>query len=138
MVEGAVSAKKADLSVHCFPSATNWSLAKTKQPKKPRGSAEADIETNPGPWPLLLVVLILVGKGSCKPIPGDSESRKLVSSARWERATLAAIENTNNLYFNGNVEVNLVKYSSQVATSNNYHGQYDSRALGNVGETDLA
>ena len=133
LVEGAVSAKKADLSVHCFPSATNWSLSKTKQPKKPRGSDEADIETNPGPWPLLLVVLILVEKGSCKPIPGNPEFRKLMSSARWERATLAAIENTNNLYFNGNVEVNLVKYSSQVTTSNNYHGQYDSKALGNVG-----
>merc|ERR1712237_240929 len=74
-----------------------------------------------------------MGKGSCKPIPGNPEFRKLMSSARWERATLAAIENTNNLYFNGNVEVNLVKYSSQVVTSNNYHGQYDSRALGNVG-----
>ena len=133
LVEGAVSAKKADLSVHCFPSATNWSLGKAKQPRKPRSSAEADIETNPGPGPLLLVVLALLGNGSCKTISGRSESRKLVSLARWKRATLAAIENTNNLYFNGNIEVNLVKYSSQVVTSNNYLGQYDSRALGNVG-----
>ena len=139
-LEGKTSNKKADASVLCTPGEDNWStwLVKPRnQPPRPRTSADADVELNPGPWMKTILVLSLCILMDARPRPPTLSREKITNNRSVElhrlKRGLVDLQNTNNIYFQGNTEFNLVKYSSETVTTNNYHGNYQEQSIGAVG-----
>ena len=117
-----------------MPGASDWSVKKTNQPALARSSKVADIETNPGPVLARLVWMMLLMQVGARPLRAEREptgsTRTFSLSTRWEKRVLFI--NTNNLYFQGNSEFNLVKYSSQSASNANYHGKYHDKSINDI------
>ena len=115
-----------------LPDLLKWTTRVTNRPTRARDSTNSDIETNPGPqWTKYLPCLIFMGLlRTSVPRPVDNTK---IRERRLVRVKRTLFTNINNFFFQGPMELSLVKYSSEAVTTNNYHGEYRDVSIGSVG-----